>query len=97
MTATATNSIAPVKKERPAIVRITPLYLARPDAAAFLAISESTLDNLVARGDLPKPRKLSAGRTAWLVDDLEHWGRERPESDLLPPKNSGYGRAGAPA
>ncbi len=85
------------KKERAAIVRICPLYLARPDAAAYLAISESTLDNLVARGALPKPRKLNAGRTAWLVDDLEAWGRERPESDLLPPKNSGYGRAGAPA
>lgn len=95
--ATTTSPIAPAKRERAQIVRIRPLYLARPDAAAFLAISESTLDNLVARGALPKPRKLSAGRTAWLVEDLETWGRERPESDLLPPKNSGYGRAGAPA
>lgn len=99
MTATAVTAgpIEPAKKERPAIVRIRPLYLARPDAAAFLAISESTLDNLVARGDLPKPRKISAARTAWLVEDLETWGRKCPESDLLPPKNSGHGRAGAPA
>lgn len=78
------------------IVHIRPLYLARPDAAAFLALSESTLDALVARGDAPKPRKLSAGRTAWLVDDLEIWGRARPTSDLLPPANSGYGRTGKP-
>jgi predicted DNA-binding transcriptional regulator AlpA len=96
MTTAASSPIKQAKKEHPPMVQIRPLYLARPDAAAFLAISESTLDNLVARGDLPKPRKLSAGRTAWLVEDLENWGRERPESDLLPPKNSGYGRAGAP-
>lgn len=97
MTATATNAVGQAKKERSVIVQIRPLYLARPDAAAFLAISVSTLDNLVARGALPKPRKLSAGRTAWLVEDLETWGRERPESDLLPPENCGYGRAGIPA
>jgi prophage regulatory protein len=71
------------------IVHIRPLYLARPDAAAFLALSESTLDALVARGDAPKPRKLSAGRTAWLVEDLVDWGLSRPRSDLLPPINCG--------
>lgn len=83
-----------MKKPVLPIVQIRPLYLARPDAAAFLAISESTLDALVARGEAPKPRKVSAGRTAWLVEDLENWGRERPISDLLPPKNCGFGRAG---
>jgi predicted DNA-binding transcriptional regulator AlpA len=86
----------PLTKTSQPIVHIRPLYLARPDAAAFLALSESTLDNLVARGEAPKPRKLSKGRTAWLVEELENWGRERPESDLLPPANCGYGRAGAP-
>jgi prophage regulatory protein len=84
-------------KQATSIVHIRPLYLARPDAAAFLALSESTLDALVARGDVPKPRKLSAGRTAWLVEDLEMWGRLRPSSDLLPPANSGYGRGGKAA
>ena len=84
-----------MKTQRTPIVQIAPLFLARADAAAFLALSESTLDNLVARGDAPKPRKLSKGRTAWLVEDLENWGRERPESDLLPPVNSGLGRRGA--
>lgn len=81
-------------KERRQILSIKPLFLARADAAAFLAIGESTFENLVARGEAPKPRKVSAGRTAWLVEDLENWGRERPESDLLPPVNSGYGRRG---
>ncbi|XXQ53545.1 helix-turn-helix transcriptional regulator [Xenophilus aerolatus] len=74
------------------IVQIQPIFLQRPDAARFLAISESLLDDLVARGLAPRPRKLSKGRTAWLVEDLEQWGRERPVSDLLPPKHSGLGR-----
>jgi len=52
-----------MKKPVHPIVQIRPLYLARPDAAAFLAVSESTLDALVARGEAPKPRTLSAGRT----------------------------------
>lgn len=78
------------------IVTITPLYLAKKDAAAYLSISESMFDSLVASGEIPRPRKLSAGRVAWLVEDLDTWGRSRPVSDLLPPKNSGYGRAGTP-
>lgn len=77
--------------------QIRPLYLPRAAAAAYLALSESTLDNLVARGDAPKPRKVSANRVAWLVEDLDTWGRARPVSDILPPENSGYGRAGKPS
>ncbi|CAN7258903.1 hypothetical protein LJR130_001056 [Variovorax sp. LjRoot130] len=86
-----------MKKEATPIVHIRPLFLARADAAAYLSLSVSLLDALVARGEAPKPRKLSAGRTAWLVDDLDAWGRARPVSDLLPPANSGYGRAGLPS
>lgn len=81
----------------PAIVTIKPLYLAREDAAAFLSISSAMLERLVAKDQAPKPRKLSSGRVAWLVEDLEAWGRKLPVSDLLPAKNCGYGRAGAPA
>lgn len=79
-----------------AIVQIAPMFLARANAASYLSISESMLDTLVARGEAPKPRKLSAGRSAWLVDDLVTWGKARPISDLLPPANSGYGKAGKP-
>lgn len=79
------------------IVHTPPLFLARANAAAYLSISESMLDNLVARGEVPKPRKLSAGRSAWLVEDLTAWGKSRPESDLLPPPGCGFGRAGKPA
>lgn len=79
------------------IVTIKPLYLAREEAAKFLAISTSTLEALVARGEAPKPRKVSKGRAAWLVEELEAWGRKLPESDMLPPPDSGYGRAGKAA
>lgn len=79
------------------IVHTPPLFLARANAAAYLSISESMLDNLVARGEVPKPRKLSAGRSAWLVEELAAWGKSRPESDLLPPPGCGYGRAGKAA
>lgn len=76
------------------IVYISPLFLARANAAEFLSISESMLDKLVAQGDAPRPRKISAGRSAWLVEDLIEWGKARPVSNLLPPINSGHGRAG---
>ena len=79
------------------IVTIRPMYLAKPNAAAYLSLSESAFDVLVSRGEISKPRKLSPGRSAWLVEELEAWGRELPISDLLPPKNSGYGRTGKPA
>lgn len=79
------------------VITLAPVLLARPNAAAYLSISESMLDQLVARGEAPKPRRISAGRTAWLVDDLREWAQARPISDLLPPSNSGYGRAGKPA
>jgi predicted DNA-binding transcriptional regulator AlpA len=83
-----------VNKEKFSVIGIKPLFLARTEAAKYLSISESMLDKLVQNGDAPKPRKLSAGRSAWLVEELDSWGRARPVSDLLPPINSGYGRSG---
>lgn len=76
------------------IVSIRPLYLSREEAAKFLSIGTTTLDSLVAKGEAPKPRKVSAARVGWLVEELEAWGRARPHSDLLPAPDSGYGRAG---
>ncbi len=76
------------------IVTIKPLYLAREEAARFLGISTTTLEGLAAKGEAPGPRQVSKGRVGWLVEELEEWGRTRPKSVLLPPENSGYGRAG---
>lgn len=80
------------KSEVRHVVRLEPMYLARGEAAAFLSVSESQFERLVSVGELPKPRKLSAGRTAWLVDELRDWGRARPVSDMLPPANAGQRR-----
>ena len=83
-----------MSKEQNSIIQLKPLYLARAQAASFLSLSESMLDKLVAQGNLPRPRKISAGRSAWLVEELEMWGKNLPVSDLLPPANCGYGRSG---
>ena len=79
------------------VVVIRPMYLDRPGIAAYTSLGESTWDALVARGEAPKPRMLTSKRSAWLVEEVEAWCRARPVSSLLPPKNSGYGRAGKPA
>ena len=79
------------------VISLKPLYLASAQAASFLSLSESMLIKLVAQGSLPKPRKLSTGRSAWLVEELEAWGKSLPVSDLLPPPGCGYGRAGKKA
>lgn len=84
-------------KTAPALVTIAPLYLNRQHAAEFLSISESMLEAMAARGDAPRPRQLSAGRVAWLVEDLIAWGKARPVSALLPPPESGHGRRGKQA
>ena len=76
------------------LLNLKPLYLSREQAATFLSISQSTLEKMAAKRELPPPRKISGARTGWLLEELEAWGRSRPLSDLTPPANSGYGRAG---
>lgn len=79
------------------VISTKPLYMDKEHAAAYLSISTTTLESLVAAGDAPKPRKVSLKRAAWLVEELDEWGRARPVSDFLPPANCGYGRAGKQA
>ncbi|MDP2369142.1 helix-turn-helix transcriptional regulator [Rhodoferax sp.] len=59
---------------------IKPAYLDLASTAEYVSLSESTIQKLVRLGQFPKPRLLSGRRVAWLV----------------PPENSGYGRAGKP-
>lgn len=68
---------------------ITPAALVLEDAAAYCALSVSTLQKLVREGAAPKPRKLSERRVAFLVKDLDSWLVSLPESDILPPENTG--------
>lgn len=76
------------------VIYIEPLILAKPDAAAFISVSESMVDKLVQQKRLKPPRKISNGRMGYLVADLKEFVQGLPVSDLLPPRNSGYGRAG---
>lgn len=85
------------KKPPMQVIQVRPALLDRTAAAAFLSISESMLYELVLHGGAPKPRKISNHRVGWLTDELADYSRDLPVSDLLPPKNSGVGRAGNPA
>jgi prophage regulatory protein len=79
------------------VVTIKPMYLAREEAAKFLAIGTTTLEEMCAKGEAPAPRQVSRGRVGWLVEELEAWARSRPKSESLPPRNSGVGSAGKKA
>lgn len=70
--------------KRVEIVTTPPLMVAREAAAAALGISEGTLEALVRKGDLPKPRQISAGRVGWLWRELAEFAEGRPVSDLAP-------------
>ena len=66
------------------IIQTPPLFVARENAAAALGVSTGTVEALVRTGDLPPPRKISAGRTGWLWRELVAWAEARPVSDLAP-------------
>lgn len=66
-----------------------PAALDRAGVAAYLSLSESTVEKLTREGEFPQPRLLSGRRVAWLVRDLDVWLDQRPVSALLPPPNTG--------
>lgn len=70
-------------------VAVKPAYLDIEGTCSFVALGESTVQQLVRENKFPKPRQLSDRRTAWLVRELEEWCESRPVSELLPPKNTG--------
>ncbi len=78
------------------ITTLKPAAIDLESAAQFVSLSASTVSSLVRSGTFPKPRQLSGRRVAFLVSELEEWLAQRPVSDLLPPANSDYGRAGKP-
>ncbi len=84
-----------MKSEPPPIVTMAPLFVNEEDAARLTSLSTALMQKLSASGEFPAKRKLSKGRAAYLVEDLQAWARSRPASDLLPPVNSGKGRAPA--
>ena len=76
---TATPATASKKKPRVRRRLMPPALLDKPDAAAFLSISVSTLDRLSAAGEVPAPVRLG-GRLAWNRRELSAWAaRDCPD------------------
>lgn len=53
-------------------------------AAAYVSLSPASFLASVKKNDAPQPISVSAGRKAWLIEDLDGWldakaGRERNE------------------
>jgi prophage regulatory protein len=71
------------------LVSIPPGALEPEAAAAFCALSVSTMEKLEREGKFPKRRLLSDRRTGHLVSELLAWLAERPVSELAPPANTG--------
>lgn len=68
---------------------ITPLIVDLPTAASALGISISTFQQLVRSDKAPKPRQISANRVGWRWRELEAFAESLPESQILPPANTG--------
>lgn len=69
--------------------KFAPIFLDLPAVVQAVALSESTVQELVRQGQSPAPRQLSGRRVGWLVRELEAWAESRPVSQLLPPPNTG--------
>lgn len=81
----------------PSLAQVEPLYLEKPAAAAYLAMSVSTFEDLGRTdADFPAPRLLSPRRTGYLLAELRAWGQSRPVSTLPPPPNTGASKPRTP-
>jgi prophage regulatory protein len=71
-----------------AVVPLQPA-LEPEDAAAFCALSVTTMERLEREGNFPRRRQLSDRRVGHLVSELLAWLHARPVSELPPPANTG--------
>src|SRR5256885_4627796 len=65
-------------------LNFAPAVLGREHAAAYVALSVSSFEQLVRERQIPQPRQLSARRVGWLRAELDDWSARRPASELLP-------------
>lgn len=71
------------------MIVVRPFIVDLDTAAAAVALSVSTFQELVRQKVAPQPRKLSGRRVGWLLRELEEFAETRPISDLAPPPNTG--------
>lgn len=50
---------------------LAPRLVVREVAAAYVSVSPSMFDTLVATGKMPRPRRVSERRRAWDIRDLD--------------------------
>lgn len=67
-----------------------PLYVDLEEAARLTTLGKSTIEAEIRAGSFPKPRQLTARRTAYLFSEVKAWAISRPVSDLPPPPNTGH-------
>lgn len=72
----------------PKKIPVTPIFLDLPTVAEVVALSESTVQELVRQGQFPQPRQTSGRRVGWLVKEVQAWAESRPVSSLPPPPNT---------
>jgi len=82
------NAVTPQPQRLSRIGQVQPVALTSEEAAEFLRISVSLLEQLVRQGELA-PRQLSDRRVVFLVDELVEWIVTRPTSAIAPPANTG--------
>ncbi len=68
--------------------KLAPIFLDLPAVAEVVALSVSTVQELVRQGQFPAPRQLSGRRVGWLVREVTEWAESRPVSNLPPPHNT---------
>ncbi|MGX6568492.1 AlpA family transcriptional regulator [Cupriavidus taiwanensis] len=47
------------------------------DVIQKVSLSQSTIYAMIAKGHFPKPFELTAGRVAWLEEDIDAWLAEK--------------------
>jgi predicted DNA-binding transcriptional regulator AlpA len=65
---------------QPTFIRITQLA-STSERLGRLPLSPNSIWRLARLGKFPKPVKLSAGVTAWRLEDIEAWEVERYKTD----------------
>jgi prophage regulatory protein len=48
-----------------------------PDFPAYCGLKRSQIEEMIARGDFPRPVKLNAYRKGWLENELISWQQRR--------------------
>ncbi len=71
-------------KQSTAPVFSKPALLDIDSAARYVSLSPMNIRRMMATGEFPKSRALSAKRVGWLVRELDAWAEALPVADMLP-------------